>query len=192
MNSSSLFLCGSLMSNNNEVCTCGRDYIHCKVCGKRNPYFKQAESGRVSKKLGQFVNVRRCQTCGNETHELTPCTAESVDKPIVPFVHAKEKDASVLRSLPQFLLTFGTPEYFDAFTERFNWLVAHPKHCKDLSPMDAMRSEGWQTDSDSPVLGERGANSGGVNDKMDEGQSSSEPVELTLDQVIEKMKEEQK
>src|SRR5215467_4789236 len=116
-----------------DLCTCGRNYIHCKVCGKKNPYPKMKASMEASLELGQRVTVRRCQTCGNETHDLTTCTAPPfhnsaeyvAESTPIKVKKTNETDSFVDLFLPG--VEPGSNEYVEALSKRYNELAGTMK-----------------------------------------------------------------
>jgi hypothetical protein len=57
------------------VCSCGRGYVHCPKCGRRNPYYKKFESANLSVLEGKEVRAYRC-SCGTEFTNGDQCTLQ--------------------------------------------------------------------------------------------------------------------
>ena len=60
-----------------SVCTCGRAYSHCKICGKRSIYYQKMRSMNLSLIAKKEVRAYRC-ACGVEFSDDTPCSAEKM------------------------------------------------------------------------------------------------------------------
>jgi hypothetical protein len=137
--------------------------------------------------LGYSITVRKCQTCGNETDDTDPCTAPSIVSEKVPYTPNEAKPhRSSTDKRPQFTLTPGSAEWFTAYVTTYNDVYApNPSLRKGLSAKDAMMRDGWDDpdqfkDQDIPQV-----------------ETTQPPIEpeavkdITLDEVIEKMKKEQ-
>jgi len=128
------------------------------------------------------VVVRKCQVCSNETHDLTECQAPPVMK-AAPWSPGSPKPLAIKPpdNRPQFVLKPGTEEYYEAFRIRFDELAGDPRKRGNLSAKDAMLKEGWVIEFESESL-----------PVVVVEQEEVKGTELTLEQVIEKMKEESK
>jgi len=56
-------------------CVCGRGYVHCPRCGRRNPYYKKYESANLSITNGREIKAYRC-SCGTEFTNEDSCTLQ--------------------------------------------------------------------------------------------------------------------
>lgn len=58
-----------------EMCECGRNYTHCRICGARSVYIKKFRSMEFSQAVGRQVSVYGCRVCGAESNITEPCNA---------------------------------------------------------------------------------------------------------------------
>src|SRR5258707_12524920 len=171
-----------------SACVCGRDYSHCRVCGSKNPYWQQKESMRISLQLGRQISQFRCQR-GHESNDAQECTAPPLPKR-PDFTAGSSRQSRVREREPNFveLALPNNPdplsdEYITALARRKNELAATMKYRTGMELDVAMRKEGWVFPDDFQTE-----------------QPKQEPItppieevhELTLDEVLESMKREQK
>lgn len=163
------------------TCTCGRSWNHCRNCGRKSLQYRKSRSKDRTIEIGRQVSVYFCQPCGAYTDEATECKADNINQPNPNFVKEIKQGKSIsVDNRPQFVLKPGTEEYYEAFRIRFDELAGDPRKRGNLSAKDAMLKEGWVIEFESeslPVVVE---------------QEEVKGTELTLEQVIEKMKEESK
>lgn len=122
-----------------NICVCKRSFIHCRVCGRRNPYPKKFRSLERSKEVGYDVVVRACQTCGNETDESMPCQAPPYKGMTIPY----QAEVKPIDNSPQFSIDVENPQYAIAFGERYNAIADSMKYRSSDEVLQAMFKEGW-------------------------------------------------
>jgi hypothetical protein len=175
-----------------DICTCGRDYSHCFICGAKNPYWQQKESMKLSLKLGRQVSQFRCQR-GHESNDGEPCTAPELAKK--PEFKPGSPKAKPVDNRPQFTLAPKTNEYQLAAIEEYNNRATSAKYKSPLDIITSMLKDGWvdyTTWEFDPVTKEYIDPSNESITEPDPAPQEDSPTELTLEQVIERMKEEQK
>jgi hypothetical protein len=141
------------------------------VCGKANPYFLKIRSRHSGK---QWWSCK----CGAEFEGGQECIAP---KNIEPPKVIKKSDVVVKEEKK--MGTLSPKEYFDAFAVRYNELACQTKKYKGPDEIyTQMRKEGWvfTTDSDTPqpIIPQPPP-------------IEPEVQEISLDDVLEKMKKEQ-
>ena len=88
------------MPNLREICVCGRGYVHCKLCGRRNPYYQKYRSLDLSVIKGVEIKAYRCQ-CGAQFSSEDECVAPKLS------THLEVNNT----------IQAGTPEYLAALNE---------------------------------------------------------------------------
>jgi hypothetical protein len=148
------------------TCTCGRPHSHCRFCGSRNLYPAKYKSELKKALTGLDVTVHQCKKCGADTDESLVCQAPSFvlkGTSIVP----PEKPRPPI----------GTDEYLEAAIERLTELKT--AGLDNDKAVLRMKSEGWvfEEPKEEPpqeiVI-----------------EPTSNETEITLDTVLEKMKEQ--
>jgi hypothetical protein len=59
-----------------NICTCGRTWDHCRICGSKVIYRMQGASEVLSAKHGRPINVWKCRKCMVPLSELDECRAD--------------------------------------------------------------------------------------------------------------------
>ena len=156
-----------------EICTCGRSYVHCKRCGRRNPYFKKLLSRELSAQLGREIAYYSCQ-CGFEFNSDSKCVAPKL---------VSEEPPPVI----------GTTQYIEALNEFALNLTKKKKLTLNQAYVEAVR-QGWSlegfelTDELRELMIEEGL-------MEPKPQSMSEVTQTqapALEDIIKAMQEEQK
>jgi len=201
------------------VCKCGRAYTHCRNvnCGGHNLYPLKYRSMSKSLSIGRQITVYRCKKCGNETDETMECqaTQESVTTDFKPYKKPEKPH-------PSDGLTPGTEPYFKALNEfvveltdekRITVIQAYVEAFKqgwsfqgievDPDIIQALSDAGLSMDSGAGAHGP--GQSGGVHGFAESRLSPTQaplaspltsslvsPQQVSLDEIIKGMQEEQK
>jgi hypothetical protein len=179
------------INDSSTKCTCGRTFTHCKVCGNRTVYKKKLRSAELSMEFGRPVAVFSCQRCGNESNSVEECKAQPYGDVVqrTPFrVEERPKVEKPKDLRPQFVLEHDTVEYVAAFNAKYLDMANSMKYRTREAIHEAMSKDGWTIlpDGEFTTEGNR------IRFAIQTEQVQMEPTEqdLTLDDVIEKMKKE--
>lgn len=178
-----------------KACQCGRSYVHCVSCGRRNPYYKKGASLELTIQKGLRVDCYRC-SCGVEFTSESECKAP----PLIQKSGIRlEVSTNVWGSAAP-----GSSEHHILLND---WIKEHPGHGAIGVYIEAQKA-GWHLeafgDSVDPdvrqALIERGlwnSKDAGVTDQSGNANASvvaesPNETQASLDEIIKAMNEEQK
>lgn len=89
-----------------KICTCGRAWDHCRICGSKAIYRMQGLSEVLSAKHGRSINVWKCRKCMIPLSELDECQADKSTLEVKAFASKAKAEAELLNMTLEDRLNF--------------------------------------------------------------------------------------